>query len=266
MTEISDLSDTDALNTEVSGETISGNTNMTRTDDVFHAVLGMLSRWRNARIFRLRDDDDNSKQVAFDLSEISASTTRTLTIPDKSGRLALVDDELAWLSFPIGMPFPLFTHLDGVAVPPTDSPDFRFIKLTAGDVYNDTVLTNESVSGSAPLVVATADISDPLSPMDGETIHLINTERRVLRAGMSGVVQEDAFQGHHHETEFQDAPGSYLFRYGSGGTSNGGPSGNNSNARLRATTIISDGTNGASRVANETRAKNIGADYFMRIR
>src|SRR5690606_5652696 len=102
--------------------------------------------------------------------------------------------DVAWLSFPIGMPFPLFTHLVGVDEPPTDNPGFRYIKLTASDAYNAGVLTDESVAGSAPLVVATAKIDDALSPMDGETVHLINTERRVLRAGSSGVVENDQMQ------------------------------------------------------------------------
>ena len=39
--------------------------------------------------FRVRDNSDNTKQLAFECSGISGSTTRTLTIPDQDGTIAL---------------------------------------------------------------------------------------------------------------------------------------------------------------------------------
>ncbi|WP_316358968.1 hypothetical protein [Devosia sp.] len=86
MTELTDLNDTDALNTAVSSQSVEGNVaNMGGTDDVFQAILGMLSRFRNANIFRLRDNTDNTKLLAFNLSGLTTATTRTLTVPDRSG-------------------------------------------------------------------------------------------------------------------------------------------------------------------------------------
>ena len=38
--------------------------------------------------FRIRDNSDNTKQLAFECSGISGSTTRTLTIPDSNGTIA----------------------------------------------------------------------------------------------------------------------------------------------------------------------------------
>ena len=38
--------------------------------------------------FRVRDNSDNTKQLAFECSGISGSTTRTLTAPDASGTIA----------------------------------------------------------------------------------------------------------------------------------------------------------------------------------
>jgi len=38
--------------------------------------------------FRVRDNSDNTKQLAFECSGISGSTTRTLTIPDSNGTIA----------------------------------------------------------------------------------------------------------------------------------------------------------------------------------
>jgi hypothetical protein len=40
--------------------------------------------------FRVRDNTDNTKQLAFQCSGIASGTTRTITIPDQSGTLALV--------------------------------------------------------------------------------------------------------------------------------------------------------------------------------
>ena len=45
MSEITDLSPTDASNTTFSGEGISGATFMTRTDEVFQVIMGALGRW-----------------------------------------------------------------------------------------------------------------------------------------------------------------------------------------------------------------------------
>ena len=38
--------------------------------------------------FRIRDNSDNTKQLAFECSGISSSSTRTLTVPDESGTIA----------------------------------------------------------------------------------------------------------------------------------------------------------------------------------
>lgn len=169
-----------------------------------------------------------------------------------------------WEFMPLGMKFPIDTHTTGVPVPPTDNPNYRYIKLTASDSYNTGVLTSESVSGSAPLVQATAVIGLSGSPINGQTVRLINTERRVLRAGSSGTVQADAMQGHAldvlHANVGASATGSqgWIFRRAAQDSTQdtGGA----------ATNIVTDGVNGTPRVDNETRSKNLGVDYFMRIR
>lgn len=185
----------------------------------------------------------------------------------------------AWALQPIGVPFPIQTHITGVPVPPTDNQNYRYIKLTASDSYNTGVLTSESVSGSAPLVQATAVISDASSPMNGQTVRLINTEERVLRAGNSGAVLADALQGHGHNIVSDDNFGRYAKPAEVGGAGGTGPffglqnSSNNSyygnspsDNTVVAVPFMSDGTNGTPRVANETRVKSLGVDYFMRIR
>lgn len=90
MTELTDLSDTDASNTTVTGNSTEGNVaNMGGMDNLMQAVLGMLSRFRNDNVFRLRDNSDNTKLLAYELSGLTTATTRTQTVPDESGRQAL---------------------------------------------------------------------------------------------------------------------------------------------------------------------------------
>lgn len=42
-------------------------------------------------VFRVYDNGDTTKTLAFQVSGVSANTTRTLTIPDASGEVALID-------------------------------------------------------------------------------------------------------------------------------------------------------------------------------
>lgn len=86
-------------------------------------------------------------------------------------------------------------NLTGAEQPDPDN----HILLTAGESdsgeYNEGKLISESVTGSAPLVVATAVIDDASSPMDGQTINLINTENRYISPGTSaGTVANDQMQ------------------------------------------------------------------------
>lgn len=168
-----------------------------------------------------------------------------------------------WTAMPIGVPIAVFDHIPGVLAPPTDQA-YRYVKLTAGETgsgqYNQGILTNETVTGTAPLVSATAQISLGDSPLNGQTIRLINTERRFVRAGSAGTIQDDALQGHRHPPL---SGTSFMARNGGSNFSGGGAS-----MADPATTgdPSSDGTNGTPRTANETRARNIGATYYMRIR
>lgn len=191
--------------------------------------------------------------LPLDLSELLM-----LTQADNSRKVSVADmlGEIKWLSARIGEPIGIWDHLTGADVPPTDNPNFRFIKLTSGltgsGQYNEGVLTSESVTGSAPLVIATAVIDDAASPMDGEVINLINTERRFLRAGASGDVEAAQIGYHRHGL---NAAG--------GGNAGSGPSighgfTNQGYAASAATEYY--GT-----VGDENRVKNIGATYYMRI-
>jgi hypothetical protein len=86
MTEITDLNPTDAANTEITGESLDGNVaNMGRMDNTLQAVMGLLARSIRTNFWRVLDNSDDTKEVAFDASGITTATTRTLTVQDVSG-------------------------------------------------------------------------------------------------------------------------------------------------------------------------------------
>lgn len=157
-----------------------------------------------------------------------------------------------WASLPLRVPIPVFDHLGGGA-PPTDK-WYRYVKLSAGETgaggYNEGILANESVSGSAPYITATAEIDLPASPMHGQTIPLINTERRFIRAGTtSGVTQDDQLKQHNHTLN------GYLAQDGQQGPRVASAPGNGG--------ITSPTTNATG--GDETRPRNISVTYYMRI-
>jgi hypothetical protein len=161
--------------------------------------------------------------------------------------------------------------LAGATVP---DPAF-WVKLEAGltgaGQYNEGKLTNETITGSAPLVEATAEIADPESPLFGQVVHLLETEERFLRAGQAGRVQDDQMQlitGALENNILRHAypvgvgalnPIARVTGYGSGG-STGGIIGIDFNSSRSPDARTSETTDG------ETRAKNIGVSVYLRIK
>ena len=155
----------------------------------------------------------------------------------------------------IGEIFYLADNLAGVAAPSNDGAA-KYIKLTAGlsggGGYNEGLLASESVSGSAPLVSATAQISS--GPMTGATVHLINTERRFLRAGSAGTLQNGQIEAHDHAIWTFNVGGSGSSARFVGGSSDSGSFGGGDDAL------------GVRRTGgDETRPRNIGVTAYMRI-
>ncbi|WP_116791452.1 hypothetical protein [Achromobacter dolens] len=162
-----------------------------------------------------------------------------------------------WGTRGIGEIVKIWTHLTGVDIPPVDNPTFRYIKLTASDAYNTGVLTGESVSGSAPLVNATAVISLAGSPMNGQTVRLINTERRFLRPGTSGALADDTFLEHGHKINVTGR--SSVATGGSMYTVDG-------SSPLSLIVKGAESLAGSTtRSGNETAPRSIGVDLYMRI-
>lgn len=179
----------------------------------------------------------------------------------------------------IGQVYMVDTSLMGVQIPPSAIPADPtapvFIALSTGLLgagqYNQGKLDTESRTGTGSLVQATARIIVPASPMFNQTVRLLNDERRILRPGSPGIVQQDALQGHGH-TAAGAGTNYYGLRDNTEGNRSfvggGDPTG-------YSMVVIPVGQAGAPdnlpgyepvRVDQETRMKNLGVAAYMRVR
>lgn len=178
----------------------------------------------------------------------------------------------AWALQPLGSLIAANMGVTGFVAPPKDKA-YRYILLSAGQTgtgaYNEGVLTSEVVSGSQPVVSAYATINLTGSIFTGQTVRLINTERRFLRAGSPGTLQDSAFGSHSHTYNDPGHKHTLIADGASGLASipridNQGISNQKffNDATSVATTGITINANGDT----ETRSRNIGVDYYMRIK
>ncbi|EMS7718271.1 hypothetical protein V9N49_001743 [Vibrio cholerae] len=124
------------------------------------------------------------KQSGSLLESTNAGVLSKTNIEPSGLTLVPYDTGYQYASIPIGMEVAFDTP------PPTNDPRFRFVKLTHNDAYNTGLLTSQTLSGSAPELVSTAVISAEQSPINGQTISLINTMGTFIRPGViSGVRQ-----------------------------------------------------------------------------
>jgi hypothetical protein len=180
-----------------------------------------------------------------------------------------LSDNVKWLGTPVGETLALPTNLAGIVAPPTDNASFRYILLTAGESgvgeYNETILTGETVTGSAPLVVATAVINLAASPIDGLTVNLLNSEGRYIKPGItSGTVANDQIQHHGHNTT---TLGGLQYRDLSGTSSTIRDMVQLTALSANPFTLnsIVESTGGTPRTGTSTDVKNIQNTYYMRI-
>lgn len=206
---------------------------------------------------------------AASASASAAAASAASASEDIAEAIATLDQ---WEVQPIGVIFALADHITGVSAPPTNKV-YRYIRLTAGQTgsgqYNNGVLTSESVSGSAPEITATATISLSGSPLNGQTVRLLNTERRFLRAGSAGTLEDSANKSHDHGGAV-GAGGSHSHSYdrptvvgvsgsGTGAFVLGSTSGTTSTAAAHDHTVSADG-------GTEARPRNMGVTYYMRVK
>ena len=181
---------------------------------------------------------------------------------------------------PIGGYVTVQTDLTGAEEPDPASHIKLEAGLTGAGDYNEGKLNNESVSGSAPLVEATAEIVDAESPLNGQTVHLLETERRFLRAGESGTVENDQMQRITGDYN-QNMVGPRSTTVGDPPTFNGAFSSSvwsvntrdyadGTNTRPETDMFFNSANSPGARASGttdgETRAKNIGVSVYMRIK
>jgi hypothetical protein len=222
-----------------------------------------------------------AKTLLVDADEIGGANSATSFAALKV-TLANLRDSLAadpWAFQPVGS---YVWADDGISgfVAPSKNKSYRYIELTAGltgvGAYNESVLTGESVSGSAPLVQATAVINLTGSQFNGQTQRLINTEARTLRpAATPGTAQADAVQNMTGVYDFRRLLGGGSILVGSSGVFTFG-SAASSDTRLNVDpgggTLQSDRLNfslansSGARTDVETRVKNLGVRAYRRIK
>lgn len=89
---VTDWSETAGDNTDVGGVNIAEGCAPSGINNAIRTVMSQIKAFFKANVFRLRDNTDETKLLAFDLSGITTATTRTITVPDASGTMALVGD------------------------------------------------------------------------------------------------------------------------------------------------------------------------------
>ena len=163
----------------------------------------------------------------------------------------------------VGESFPLWDHLPGVE-PPDNSGSAKYIRLTAGESgagdYNEGLLTNESVTGSGPLLVATAQIAS--GPLSGQTVHLVNTMAAHITPGISGNYHPDQMQRITGEVSFaaQRTTNSGAFSSGSSQNRLTGPQEGTTGAAY-----FDSADSPGARTGDHTNTKRVEATYYMRV-
>lgn len=199
-----------------------------------------------------------------------------------------------WAMQPIGALIAANIGATGFSAPPKDK-EYRYILLSAGQTgsgaYNQGVLTSESVSGSSPNTSATAIVSLSGSPFNGQIVRLINTERRFLRPGSPGTLENsDNLShahgvndgGHNHGVNDPGHSHQILTRITPDGGTGGQtiPAGGVTSSTLRDNGTAQAGGSGTGIWLNgsganvsiqasggsEARPRNIGVDFYMRIK
>lgn len=214
----------------------------------------------------------SSLKIANNLSDVASAPAAlvNLGVTATAAELNLLDGDRFAIQ-PIGVPFPVWDHITGIDAP-SNAGSAKFIRLTAGltgsGQYNNGLLGSESVSGSAPLVQATATIL--AGPATDEIVRLINTEEAFLRAReTSGALQFDQMQRIVGSMQVRVARfgGTQTGAISDGGSwgNEGATVGNQVQPQFNFNSASSPDARASSTTSGETRSKNVSATYYMRI-
>lgn len=122
-------------------------------------------------------------------SAAKAGILSVVDVAPTSATLVPYDTGYQFASIPIGMEVAFDTP------PPTNDPRFRFVKLTADDAYNGSLLNNKVISGTTPNLVVKMTINSTLSPINGQQVSMLNTMGAIHTPDLtSGVIIQDAIR------------------------------------------------------------------------
>jgi hypothetical protein len=104
-----------------------------------------------------------------------------------------------FLSVPVGAEMAFDTP------PPTSDPRFRYVRLTADDPYNESLLNNKVISGIAPNIVVKMSVNSELSPIDGQQLFMLNTMGAIRTPSENnGLIVQDAIRGFSGVVQLRD--------------------------------------------------------------
>ena len=219
------------------------------------------------------DQDVEDFATPDDLSALETSVNDAIAaIEEDVAAISGASDP--WALQPVGALIALDMG-EGVTPPPTNQ-SYRYIELTAGLTgaggYNEGVLSSESVSGSAPTINATAVVSLSGSPLNGQTVRLVNTERRFLRPGSAGTLEDSANLAHTHTFTTSEGGAHTHTVLGTVYVGTGAFGGSSFAGYVNGTaTTSSNGAHSHSGTTDaaggtESRPRNIGVKYYRRIK
>lgn len=244
---------------QFSGTSLIANTGQIVTAATVKTALGNVDAWTETTVHAA-----TAKTTIIDADELAFWDSVSTDLRKITG--ANFWEQVKWRAKGIGELYLVDTSNAGTDIPPSSTTDTVWIELTAGltgvGAFNESKLTGETVSGSAPLVLATAVISVSGSPMNGQTIDLLNTENRILRPSLTpGAKQNDALQNLTGQfrvaASISSVTGVFDF--------NDGTSSRASSDNTNAPTVTFDASR-IARTSTETRMKNVGVKAYMRVK
>ncbi|ENB4393897.1 phage tail protein [Vibrio cholerae] len=171
------------------------------------------------------------------------------------------DTGYQFASIPIGMEVAFDTP------PPTNDPRFRFVKLTADDAYNGSLLNNKVISGTAPNLVVKMTVNSALSPINGQQIEMLNTMGAIPTPGLvAGVIIQDAIRnitasvkfGFNNREEIVDADGAFS-------SDLTGPVGSNPSSARSAVSRLKFDASSVVPTADRNQPFGVSRVYYKRI-
>jgi hypothetical protein len=137
-------------------------------------------------VFQIYDNADNTKILAFEASGITTGTTRTLTIPDASGTIALTSNLSSYVPY-TGATQDVDLDNNGL--------DAKFIKIkgTGGSGHlNLKHQSSGSTAGGSESVIYADSVGNPKWKNDGNSVQNVMLENAAITAATKTKITYDA--------------------------------------------------------------------------